>query len=137
MSSASWGAPFTLTPSATSVSRSAVVVMDQPTGSLNVGPEESFQLQAHVTSPAYTFAYRWSVYRSDDAVMRWPVATLGYDDANVDAVQGDQRLDWHRYCYSLPTAMANAWFSCLTPSVDSDPMKSVRLDFEMLTRASQ
>ena len=48
---------------------------------VTVGPDDSFLLQAHVTSPAYTFAYRWSVFRSDDAVMRWPVATLGYDDA--------------------------------------------------------
>jgi len=59
----------------------ATVIRDLPTGSLNVGPEEEFQLQAHVSSHAYTFAYRWTVYDADDTLLQWPITTLGYGDA--------------------------------------------------------
>ncbi|MCP4573217.1 MAG: hypothetical protein GY838_12760, partial [bacterium] len=59
----------------------ATVIMDLPSGSLSVSPDEAFQLTARVTSPAQTpFSYRWLVFDIQDNTLRWPLMTLGYDD---------------------------------------------------------
>ena len=59
----------------------AAVVRDLPPSGVTVTPDQPLQLQAHVSTPAFSpFAYRWLVFDAADTYLRFPLAALGADD---------------------------------------------------------